>query len=114
MTRLKSFINPQIKKMKKLLFLSLIISAALSASSQTIKIKWKQIASGTNGQVAIVGTDGNGAWVTPPFPKWSDTTGYIATKNDISLQNGKEIVSAVFSGGSLVLTKQNGQQITIS
>jgi hypothetical protein len=98
---------------KKLILLALVLSAAFAAYSQTAKIKWKQIASGTAGQVAIVGTDGNGNWVTPPFPNWSDTTVLIQSKYASSIIDGKTIASGAFSGGNLVLTKTNGTTITI-
>jgi hypothetical protein len=63
---------------KLLLFLFATLGFANIGSAQSVRIKWKQIATGTNGQVAIVGVDGNGAWVTPPFLKLSDTTAMLA------------------------------------
>jgi|GEM_PF-4548865 len=59
------------------IFLALLL-LAFTSQAQSVKIKWKQIASGTQGQVAIVGVDGNGTWVTPPFLNWADTTAMLA------------------------------------
>lgn len=99
--------------MKQLLFfLSLLIT--LGVSAQTTRIKWKQIAAGNNGQVAMVGTDGNGAWVTPPFMVYADTTNLIATKSNVNVALLKEVTSASFANGVLTLTKANGSTVTVS
>lgn len=51
-----------------------MISPLLMAQSgPSVRVSWRQLPAGSNGQVAIVGVDGNGAWVTPPFLKYSDT-----------------------------------------
>lgn len=62
--------------MKKILLILLMLP--LMAQAQSIKLKWKQIETGTNGQVAIVGVDGLGHWVTPPFLNISDTAAMLA------------------------------------
>lgn len=65
-------------KRLKLLLLPILLLLAGTVSAQFVKIKWKQIQTGTTGQVAIVGVDGNGAWVTPPFLNISDTGAMLA------------------------------------
>lgn len=62
--------------MKKILLILLMLP--FMAQAQSIKLKWKQIETGTNGQVAIVGVDGLGHWVTPPFLNISDTAAMLA------------------------------------
>lgn len=67
-------------KMKhfKFLLLAIVLFAAGTSNAQSVKIKWKQIARGLPGQVAIVGVDSLGAWVTPAFLKYSDTSAMLA------------------------------------
>lgn len=97
----------------KQLFLFLALFIALGVSAQTARIKFKQIAAGNNGQVAMVGVDGNGAWVTPPFMVYSDTTNLVATKTNVNVALLKEVVSASFANGTLTLTKANGGTVTV-
>jgi hypothetical protein len=60
-------------------FLSaLLMVATFGASGQSVKLKWKQIQTGTQGQVAIVGVTGEGQWVTAPFLNLADTTAMLA------------------------------------
>jgi hypothetical protein len=99
--------------MKQLLIFLLLLTA-LGASAQTARIKFKQIATGNNGQVAMVGVDGNGAWVTPPFMVYTDTANLIATKSNVNVALLKEITSASFTNGVLTLTKANGNTVTVS
>lgn len=101
------------KNFKSLLLFPILILLSTAAFSQTGRVKWKQIEGGTQGQIAIVGIDGNGSWVTPVFLKWSDTTNFIATKYDKSVLEGKVVNTAGFSGGTLTLTKVNGTTVTV-
>jgi hypothetical protein len=100
--------------MKRILLILSIVAAAFATQAQSVKIKWKQIATGSPGQIAIVGTDGNGAWVTPVFTSWTDTLTFIATKTNVAVANGKEIVSGTFSSGSTIFTKANGSTVTVT
>lgn len=100
--------------MKKLLLFFSLLIAISTTYAQTARIKFKQIASGANGQVAMVGVDGNGAWVTPPFMVYADTLNRIGTKTDINIVALKEIISASFANGVLTLTKANGNTIAVS
>lgn len=62
--------------MKKLLLILFLLPVL--AQAQSVKLKWKQIQTGTQGQTAIVGVDGLGHWVTPPFLNISDTAAMLA------------------------------------
>lgn len=97
---------------KHLLFLSaiLLVFAFAQAQGPAGRLQWYQIAKGTQGQIAIVGTDGNGQWVTPVFTKWSDTLTYLATKSELANATGNQSVSGAFnsSTGTVTITKQNG------
>lgn len=104
--------------MKRKLLLSMLamvaVLAVMAQGGPSNRIKWKQIATGTQGQIAIVGTDGNGAWVTPVFTKWADTLTYLATKYELQNVAGKDVVSGAFGTGTgtVTITKQNGQTVT--
>lgn len=97
---------------KKLSFLLLCMCVTVFSFAQNVRIKWKQLSMGVTGQVAMVGTDGNGAWLTPPFMVYTDTTNLIATKTNVNVALLKEIISATFANGVLTLTKANGTIVT--
>src|SRR5690606_28818914 len=69
-------------QMKRIQLLLAILLFALGAQAQApgpaVKMKWKQIQTGNPGEVAIVGTDSVGHWVTPPFLNISDTSAMLA------------------------------------
>jgi hypothetical protein len=64
--------------MKQIKLLTLLLLTAFVTQAQSVKLKWKQIQTGTTGQVAIVGVNGEGQWVTPPFLNLSDTATMLA------------------------------------
>lgn len=98
----------------KILLLAFSLIALISVSqAQTSRVKWKQLETGSPGQIAVVGVDGNGKWVTPVFLSWSDTTNYIATKTDVKNAAGNEVTSGTFSGGNLNLNKKTGAPVVI-
>lgn len=64
-----------------ILLLTLMLPFMVQAQTvpgPSVKLKWKQVQTGSNGQIAIVGTDSVGHWVTPPFLKISDTAAMLA------------------------------------
>jgi hypothetical protein len=64
------------------LLLALLLLAGFTANAQAPgpkhRFDWRQIPIGAPGNVAIVGVDSIGAWVTPPFAKYSDTAAMLA------------------------------------
>lgn len=84
--------------MKQLKLSALLLFLVFTVQAQSVRIKWKQIQSGTTGQVAIVGVDGNGAWVTPTFLSWADTTamlaGYVRTTRAITINGTTQDLSS--------------------
>lgn len=65
--------------MKKIGLISALLFLSFAINAQTVKVKWKQIQFGDEGQVAIVGANGAGEWVTPPFLNIADTAAMLAT-----------------------------------
>lgn len=68
---------------KQAIILLLCIAVTISSLAQNTRVKWKQITVGIAGQIAQVGTDGNGHWVAPP---WVDT---VFRRNDSLIVQAK-------------------------
>lgn len=99
---------------KHLLLIASFFTLIAATQAQSTRIKWKQLESGLSGQVLIVGTDGNGHWVTNPFVLTADSTVKYVTPYQFSQGNGYRVTAGSFNTGTgtQTLTLQNGQTIT--
>lgn len=77
--------------MKQYTILFLLFFIGAYAHAQNTRVKWKQIIMGVNGQIAQVGTDGNGRWVAP---SWVDTV-YLRNDSLVVIAKGKTNVTAL-------------------
>jgi hypothetical protein len=100
--------------MRKTLIILLLGIVGLQASAQNTRVKWKQIMMGVNGQIAQVGTDGNGHWVAP---KWVDTV-YLRNDSLVVVAQGHTTLSALPNKQDFILdtlynADGNATEITI-
>lgn len=96
-----------------LIVATLLSTFALHAQSKRVQGKQLQIAPGAN-YVFMSDGGNNGDWRLSPFFEKADTASIVATQFDLSVVDGRTIANGSFSGGTLTLTKQNGNTVNIS
>lgn len=101
--------------MKTRLLLLILTLFSITSFAQVGPVKGKQLEKATAAdQVWMSGPDLIGGFRTSPFPKWSDTASHIATKTNVAAVDGKTIVNGSFSGGTVTMTRSNGQTFSFS